>query len=145
VTTPQIRKLTAFLVKGLPSLGFIHIRPKVTDFLRPHTTYVEMASIPIRAAARAPQRPPPRPIPQDIIDYGHRYTLAQRIQCLTLLTEGFSAAEIERRTGVKERQQRNIKRKAFKRGFRPEEDPRILKIYMVDGERSGRLKEITKD
>jgi hypothetical protein len=106
-----------------------------------------MASIPIRAAARAPQRPSPspRPLPQDIIDRGHRYTLAQRIQCLILLTEGFSAAETERRTGMKERQQRNIKRKAFERGFRPEKDPRILKTYVVDGERSGRLKEITKD
>jgi hypothetical protein len=81
VTTPQIGKLSVFYVKGLPSLGFMCIRPKITDFLRPHTSEIKMASIPVRAAARAPQRPssPPRPLPQDIIDRGHRYTLAQRI------------------------------------------------------------------
>jgi hypothetical protein len=35
------------------------------------------------------RKPPPRPIPQDIIDFGNRYSLAQRIQCLTLITEVF--------------------------------------------------------
>jgi transposase len=106
-----------------------------------------MASIPLKAAARAPQRPspPPRPLPQGVIDRGNRYTLAQRIQCLTLLTEGFSAAQVEQRTGVKERQQRNIKKKAYERGFRPQEDPRILEAYVVDSERSGRLRVVTQN
>jgi hypothetical protein len=66
VTTPQIRKLTVFYDKGL-SLGFIYIRPKTTDFLRPYTTENKMASIPVRAAAQTPHRrsvpPPSRPLP----------------------------------------------------------------------------------
>jgi len=95
--------------------------------------------------AQRPALPSQRPLPQGIIDHGHRYTLAQRIQCLTLLTEGFTAAEVEEKTGVKERSQRNIKRKAFERGFQPEKDPRILEAYVIDSERSGRPKEITEE
>lgn len=81
-----------------------------------------------------------RPLPQGVKDNGNRYTLAQRIQCLTLLAEGFPTADIERKTGVKERSQRYIRKKAFERGFRPEQDPRILESYVADGERSGRPK-----
>ena len=95
-------------------------------------------------ASRRPS-PPPRPLPQGIIDRGNRYTLAQRIQCLTLLTEGFSASVIEQKTGVKERQQRNIRKKAKERDFEPNKDPRILEAYIVDSERSGRPKEISKN
>jgi hypothetical protein len=149
VTTPQIRKLTVFYDKGLPSLGFMCIRPKTTDFLRPHTTENKMASIPVRAAAQAPHRrsvpPPSRPLPQGVVDHAYRYTLAQRIHCLVLLTEGFSAAIIEKKTGVKKRQQRNIRKKAYKRGFRPDEDSRILKSYIINSARSGRPKEISED
>jgi hypothetical protein len=36
-----------------------------------------------------------------------------------------------------------MKKKAFERGFRPDQDPRILDYYVVDGPRSSRLKEIT--
>ena len=56
------------------------------------------------------RKPAPRPIPQDIIDFGNHYSFTQTIQCLTLITEGFSSAGIERKTGVKERLQRNIKK-----------------------------------
>jgi hypothetical protein len=50
---------------------------------------------------------------------------------LTLITEGFSSAGIERKTGVKERLQRNIKKAAREsEGF----DPRILEYYVADGE-----------
>ena len=49
---------------------------------------------------------------------------------------------MEQKTDVKERQQRNIRKKARDRGFRPEEDPRILEVYVIDSERSGRPKEI---
>jgi hypothetical protein len=56
--------------------------------------------------------------------------------------EGFPATHIEQRTGVKERAQRYIRKKAFERGFKPEKDSRILKSYMVNGERLGRPKEI---
>ena len=75
----------------------------------------EMANTVVRSAAQAQRRSPQhRPLPQDV-DRGHRYTLAQRIQCLTLLAEGFSPATVEQRTGVKERQQRNIRKEAFSR------------------------------
>jgi hypothetical protein len=96
--------------------------------------------------------PPPRslssarPLPQDVIDKGYRYTTAQRIHCLSLLAEDcFTAAYIEAKTGVKERSQRNIRRKAIERGFDSKEDSRILESYVIDGKRSGRLKEITTD
>lgn len=84
--------------------------------------------------------PPARPLPHGVVDHGNRYRLAQRIQCLTLLTEGVSPAHIEQRTGVKERSQRNIRKKAFERGFRPDEDQRILESYVFDSERPGRPK-----
>jgi hypothetical protein len=96
-----------------------------------------MASGLTRGSGQA-RKPPPRPIPQDIIDFGNRYSLAQRIQCLTLITEGFSSAGIERKTGVKERLQRNIKKAQ-------ESDPRILEYYVAGGERSGRPKEISDE
>jgi hypothetical protein len=35
-----------------------------------------------------------------------------------------------------------MKKKAFERGFQPDQDPWILDYYMVDGPRSGRLKQI---
>jgi hypothetical protein len=47
--------------------------------------------------------------------------------------------------GCKERQQRNIRKKAFDRGFRPDQDSRILETYVIDGERSGRPKVILLD
>jgi len=76
----------------------------------------------------------------------HLYTTAQRIHCLSLLAEDcFTAAYIEAKIGVKERSQRNIQRKAIERGFDSKEDPCILKLYVIDGKRSGRLKEITTD
>src|ERR1700677_3989725 len=37
-----------------------------------------------------------------------------------------------------------IKAKAFKRGYRPEEDPRILEAYVEDSKRSGRPKTVTE-
>jgi hypothetical protein len=95
--------------------------------------------------AEPPPIEPPRstrPLAQGVTDHGNRYTLVQRIQCLSLLAEGFPAAHIEQRTGVKERAQRYIRKKAFERGFEPEKDPRILESYVIDGERSGRPKEI---
>ena len=103
-----------------------------------------MASIPIRAAAQAPRRPP-RPLPQGIADRGHQYTLVQRVHCLILITEGYSVAEIKKKTGVSERSQRHIRKRAYDRGFRPEEDPQILESYVIDGARSGRPKEILKE
>ena len=68
-------------------------------FEEPHLDeYDPMASSAVRAHACAgrrntttPRPPPiPRPLPQNVIDRGHRYGIAQRIQCLTLQAEGFS-------------------------------------------------------
>jgi hypothetical protein len=74
----------------------------------------EMANTVVRSAAQAQRRSfQHRPLTQDVVDRGHRYTLAQRIRYLTLLAEGFSPAAVEQRTGVKERQQRNIRKEAF--------------------------------
>jgi transposase len=117
-----------------------------------------MASPAIRAYARAggspnpprnpprnpsPQTAPPRPLPQDAIDHGNRFSIAQRAQCLTLLAEGFSGRDIEKKTGIKPSAQTYMKKKAFDRGFRPDQDPRILDYYVIDGVHSGRPKEIT--
>jgi hypothetical protein len=44
-------------------------------------------------------------------------------------------------TGVKKSTQSRIKKRAFERGFLPEQDPRILGYYVEDGARSGRQKE----
>ena len=72
----------------------------------------------------------PRPIPQGTIDYGYRYSIAQRVQCLTLIVEGFSGADIKAKTGFKRSAQSYIKKRAYLRGFRPEQDPRILEHYV---------------
>jgi len=82
----------------------------------------------------------PRPVAQNVPDRGHRYSLAQRIQCLTLISEGFASSYIKSKTGVEVRSQARILQRAVQRGYRPEDDPRILEIYVVDGERSGRPK-----
>jgi hypothetical protein len=90
-----------------------------------------MASLPIRADAsadgspnppRIPSRalPPPRPHPQDAVDHGNQFSIAQRAQCLTLIAEGFSGPEIERKIRIKRTAQSYIKKKAFKRGFQPD-------------------------
>lgn len=85
------------------------------------------------------------PYLKGVKDSGHRYTLAQRMQCLTLLAEGCPAAHVKEKTGVSERSQRAIRKKAYDRGFEPDKDPRILEAYVVDGAHTGRPKEITKE
>jgi hypothetical protein len=57
---------------------------------------------------------------------------------LTLLAEGFSTAQVFAKTGMNERTAHRLKKKAYERGFRPEEDPRILEAYVEDGKKSGR-------
>jgi hypothetical protein len=65
---------------------------------------------------------------------------------LSLLAEDcFTTAYIEVKMGVKERLQRNIRRKAIERRFDSKEDPCILESYVIDGKRSGRLNKITTD
>ena len=41
-----------------------------------------------------------RPLPENVIDHGYRYTIVQRVQCLTLIVEGLSGRDIEARIGV---------------------------------------------
>ncbi|KAF7501988.1 hypothetical protein GJ744_002539 [Endocarpon pusillum] len=72
-----------------------------------------------------PQAPPAR-----------GYDIAQRVQALTLMIEGISRPEIEKRTGVKKPAQRYIWQKAQERGFQPDIDPRIHLQYVEDGARS---------
>ena len=57
--------------------------------------------------------------------------------------KGYSGPDIEAKIGVKRAAQFYIKKKAYVRGFRPEQDPRILDFYVQDGTRSGRPKEIS--
>jgi hypothetical protein len=71
--------------------------------------------------------------------------MAQRIHCLALLAEGFPADVVERKSGIKARSQRYLWKKAKDRGFEPDKDPFILEAYVIDGERSGRPKETSKD
>ena len=70
--------------------------------------------------------------------------IAQRIQCLTLITEDFSVTHIERKTGIPSWTQRRIWNKAFDRGFRPALDPVIKEDYVIDGVRSGRPVQINE-
>lgn len=85
-----------------------------------------------------------RPLPADTIDHGIRYTIAQKIQALTLLSEGFSTAAVQQKTGVPPQTARRIRKTAEQRGYCPAEDPRILEVYVMDGERSGRPVTITE-
>jgi Transposase len=111
-----------------------------------------MASMPIAGVTRAPRvasrpsppPPPPPPLPEGVIDHGNRYTLIQHVHCLALITKKLWPADIKRKTGVKPRSQRAIKKKAQDRGYNPDEDPRILESYVVDDIRSGRPRAISK-
>lgn len=67
-----------------------------------------------------------------------RYGLVQKVQALTLLSEGFPMAYITQRTGIPSRSLARIRAVAAQRGYRPAEDARILDAYVVDGKRSGR-------
>lgn len=71
------------------------------------------------------------------------YSLTLRVQCLTLLTEGYPGPEIEKKTGIPRRTQLNIQKKAQERGYCPEQDGRILEHFVEDKPRSGRPKEIS--
>jgi transposase len=114
-----------------------------------------MASSTIRAYVRtgqssSPQNPPRnlpsiRPLLEGVVGHGKPFSIAQRASCLILTVEGFLGRDIERKTGIKPSTQTYIKKKAFKRGFRPDQDPQILDFYVQDGARSGRPKEVTTE
>jgi transposase len=86
----------------------------------------------------------PRPVPLETIDHGVRYTVAQKIQALTLLSSGFSSKYASDQTGIPVRTINRINVEARKRGYEPEKDPRILEAYVIDAPRSGRPKTVTE-
>ena len=45
----------------------------------------------------------PRPLPQDAVDHGARYSIAQKIQALTLISSGFTTKHATKVTGIPER------------------------------------------
>jgi uncharacterized protein YerC len=55
--------------------------------------------------------------------------MAQRIQCLTLLAEGYPGKDIQAKIGVSHSAQTKIKEKAYERGFDPIQDAQILEEY----------------
>jgi transposase len=86
----------------------------------------------------------PQPVPQDVVHHGARYSIVQKVQALTLLTEGFTVRDVQAKTGIPERTLYRIKATAKERGFQPEIDPRITEAYVEDGERPGRPREINE-
>lgn len=60
------------------------------------------------------------------------------------MTEGCPLKLVTQKTGITERTLYRIKKTAAERGFRPEEDPRILEAYVEDAERCGRPQTITE-
>jgi hypothetical protein len=70
----------------------------------------------------------------------------QRVHCLVLVTEGYSVAEIEKKTCVSERSQRAIRKKSTIMVLGQKRTPEFLNhIIIIDGVKSGRPKEILKD
>jgi len=88
--------------------------------------------------ARSQRLQRPLPESQAATDHGSRYSIAQRVQALTLLSLGFSPKQVEQAIRIPARTCRRILEKAQQRGYRPREDPRILDYYVEDGHRSGR-------
>ncbi|KAI1626922.1 hypothetical protein EDD37DRAFT_646616 [Exophiala viscosa] len=93
--------------------------------------------------AEGPKRknnPAQRPLPPEkaTADTGTRYSLAARVQTLTLFSIGFTPKQINQMIRVPERQVSRIAQKAAERGYRPREDLRILEHYVEDGLITGR-------
>ena len=93
------------------------------------------------------QHPPPlpRPIPEGVRDVGRRYSIAQRVQCLTLLALKIERKKIRELTTIPLQTQSNILKKAQSRGYNPDVDFRILDYYVEDGSRSGRPREVEEE
>ena len=60
------------------------------------------------------------------------------MQCLTLLSLGYTAKQVETWINVNASTGNKILKKAKDRGFNPKEDPRILEHHVEDGRRTGR-------
>ncbi|KIW94560.1 uncharacterized protein Z519_04536 [Cladophialophora bantiana CBS 173.52] len=87
-----------------------------------------------------------RPVPEEKAagDTGTRYSKAQRVQTLTLLSLGWTPRQVEDMINVPAPQARRIFRKAKERGYCPHEDLRILDDYVEDGIITGRPKKTTQ-
>jgi hypothetical protein len=96
----------------------------------------------VRPSDSAPRAP--RPLSQDTIDHGVRYSIAAKIQALTLVSSRFLTKYVEEKIGIPQQTVTRIRRTAFQRGFYPDEDSFILEHYVEDAKRSGRLKTITE-
>ncbi|KAJ9220690.1 hypothetical protein DTO027B5_2217 [Paecilomyces variotii] len=73
------------------------------------------------------------------------HQIAARVQALTLLLMGVKPEDIRKHTGVPPTTQRSIQKRAFQRGYRPEENPLIKDEYVIDAPRSGRPRVITEE
>lgn len=81
-----------------------------------------------------------RPLPEDVVDHGARYSLAQRAQCVTLMSLGLPATETSKLCGIPARSCLYIWKKARDQGYDPQRDPKVLDHYLLDKPRSGRPK-----
>jgi transposase len=75
---------------------------------------------------------------------GSYHPVTVRVQALTLAYCGVDIKHIEATTGMPRQTIQYWIKKARERGYNPEIDPRILPVYVEDGKRTGRPKEITE-
>jgi transposase len=73
------------------------------------------------------------------------HSIVLRAQALTLLTTGHTYEQTEKITGIPKPTLRHLKRRAYQRGYNPAEDARLREEFVIDGDRSGRPKEITEE
>ncbi|KAI5304609.1 hypothetical protein KEM56_006270 [Ascosphaera pollenicola] len=83
---------------------------------------------------------------QSVMAGSVKYSVAFRVQALTLLTlGGKSLREVSDLLNIPQRTLSHMKATAFARGFNPDIDLKIKEEYVADAARSGRLKEISAD
>jgi hypothetical protein len=75
---------------------------------------------------------------------GSYHPVTVRVQALTLAYYSVDIKHIEAITGIPRQIIQYWIKKARERGYNLEIDPRILPVYVEDGKRTGRPKEITK-
>ncbi|KAF4216556.1 hypothetical protein CNMCM8980_001993 [Aspergillus fumigatiaffinis] len=75
---------------------------------------------------------------------GSYHPVTVRVQALTLAYCGVDMKHIEATTGMPRQTIQYWLKKARERGYNLEIDPRILPVYVEDGKRTGRPKEITE-
>ena len=88
---------------------------------------------------------PKKPLRPGVNNYGQRYSNAQRVHVIVLKSEGFSSQDIEGRTGIPPRTQHNIWITAWKRGFNPNIDRRVLECHVEEGKQTGRPRNVPRE